>query len=164
MGRGCHHLCVPQKLRIGHARRHFGRLRVVRFSLRVSANFETNARLQCRTDRCDHGWIGLPLPLIIPFGGRTSTGVCAADNHRYGQHRAPALGRGVRNNQHAARSGGAFGTPIFATIITKRKKYHSNIIGDAARRETVRARIEKMAGCVSAHGTIDRWPKHITER
>jgi MFS transporter, DHA2 family, multidrug resistance protein len=73
---------------------------------------------------------------------------------------------GIARHQSAAASGifnmlrnlgGAFGTAILATIITKREQYHSNIIGTAVRlsRDTVRARIDQMAGYFSAHGTID---------
>jgi MFS transporter, DHA2 family, multidrug resistance protein len=78
---------------------------------------------------------------------------------------------GIARHQSAAASGifnmlrnlgGAFGTAILATIITKREQYHSNVIGAAVRlsRETVRNRIEQMADYLSAHGTIDPTAAH----
>jgi MFS transporter, DHA2 family, multidrug resistance protein len=53
--------------------------------------------------------------------------------------------------------GGAFGTAILATIITRREQFHSNIIGNAVRlsREVVRGRIDQMAGYFAAHGMVD---------
>src|SRR6202049_4181679 len=49
--------------------------------------------------------------------------------------------------------GGAIGTAILATIITKREQFHSNIIGQSVTlgREEVRDRIAQMTGSVISH-------------
>ena len=53
--------------------------------------------------------------------------------------------------------GGAFGTAILATIVTKREQYSSNIIGTSVTlfRDSVRERIAQMERYFSAHGTVD---------
>lgn len=53
--------------------------------------------------------------------------------------------------------GGAFGTALLGTIVTKREQYHSNIIGQSVTlfREEVRARIDQMTGYFMAHGVTD---------
>ncbi|HEX9469203.1 MAG TPA: DHA2 family efflux MFS transporter permease subunit [Bradyrhizobium sp.] len=53
--------------------------------------------------------------------------------------------------------GGAIGTAVLATIITKREQFHSNIIGQSVTlgREEVRARISQMTEFFMAHGVPD---------
>jgi len=53
--------------------------------------------------------------------------------------------------------GGAVGTAVLATIVTKREQFHSNIIGQSVNlgREEVRARIAQMTDYFMAHGTTD---------
>jgi MFS transporter, DHA2 family, multidrug resistance protein len=53
--------------------------------------------------------------------------------------------------------GGAFGTAILATIITKREQYHSNVIGSAVTlsREVVRDRLDQLTSYFTMHGISD---------
>jgi DHA2 family multidrug resistance protein len=53
--------------------------------------------------------------------------------------------------------GGAVGTALLATIVTKREQFHSNIIGQAVDlgREEVRSRIAQMTDYFLAHGVAD---------
>jgi DHA2 family multidrug resistance protein len=53
--------------------------------------------------------------------------------------------------------GGAIGTAVLATIVTKREQFHSNIIGQAVDlgREEVRERIATMTDYFMAHGMTD---------
>ena len=53
--------------------------------------------------------------------------------------------------------GGAIGTAVLATIVTKREQFHSNIIGHSVTlgREEVRARIAQMTDYFMAHGVPD---------
>jgi DHA2 family multidrug resistance protein len=58
--------------------------------------------------------------------------------------------------------GGAVGTALLATIVTKREQFHSNIIGQSVHlgREEVRARIEQMTKFFLAHGVTDPATAH----
>jgi DHA2 family multidrug resistance protein len=58
--------------------------------------------------------------------------------------------------------GGAIGTALLATIVTKREQFHSNIIGQSVHlgREEVRARIEQMTNFFLAHGVSDSATAH----
>ena len=58
--------------------------------------------------------------------------------------------------------GGAVGTALLATIVTKREQFHSNIIGQAVHlgREEVRSRIEQMTNFFLAHGVTDPATAH----
>ena len=58
--------------------------------------------------------------------------------------------------------GGAVGTALLATIVTKREQFHSNIIGQSVQlgREEVRARIEQMTNFFLAHGVTDSAAAH----
>jgi MFS transporter, DHA2 family, multidrug resistance protein len=58
--------------------------------------------------------------------------------------------------------GGAVGTALLATIVTKREQFHSNIIGQSVHlgREEVRARIEQMTNFFLAHGVSDPATAH----
>jgi DHA2 family multidrug resistance protein len=53
--------------------------------------------------------------------------------------------------------GGAIGTAVIATVITKREQFHSNIIGQSVTlgREEVRSRISQMTDFFLAHGVPD---------
>jgi DHA2 family multidrug resistance protein len=53
--------------------------------------------------------------------------------------------------------GGAIGTAVLATVITKREQFHSNIIGQSVTlgREEVRTRIAQMTDFFMAHGVPD---------
>ncbi len=58
--------------------------------------------------------------------------------------------------------GGAVGTAVLATIVTKREQFHSNIIGQAVNlgREEVRDRIAQMTNYFLAHGVTDPAAAH----
>ena len=53
--------------------------------------------------------------------------------------------------------GGAIGTAVLATIVTKREQFHSNIIGQSVNlgREGVRDRIDQLTNYFMAHGVPD---------
>ncbi|MGO4714330.1 DHA2 family efflux MFS transporter permease subunit [Bradyrhizobium sp. 2TAF24] len=53
--------------------------------------------------------------------------------------------------------GGAIGTAVLATIVTKREQFHSNIIGQSVNlnREEVRTRIGQLTDYFRAHGVTD---------
>jgi MFS transporter, DHA2 family, multidrug resistance protein len=58
--------------------------------------------------------------------------------------------------------GGAIGTAVLATVITKREQFHSNIIGQSVTlgREEVRNRIAQMTDYFTAHGVPDPVAAH----
>ena len=58
--------------------------------------------------------------------------------------------------------GGAIGTAVLATIVTKREQFHSNIIGQSVDlgREEVRTRIAQMTNYFLAHGVTDPAAAH----
>jgi MFS transporter, DHA2 family, multidrug resistance protein len=58
--------------------------------------------------------------------------------------------------------GGAVGTAVLATIVTKREQFHSNIIGQSVDlgREEVRSRIAQMTDYFLAHGVSDPAAAH----
>jgi DHA2 family multidrug resistance protein len=58
--------------------------------------------------------------------------------------------------------GGAIGTAVLATVITKREQFHSNIIGQSVTlgREEVRARIAQMTDYFMGHGVPDPAAAH----
>jgi DHA2 family multidrug resistance protein len=58
--------------------------------------------------------------------------------------------------------GGAIGTAVLATIVTKREQFHSNIIGQSVDlgREEVRSRIAEMTNYFLAHGVADPAAAH----
>jgi DHA2 family multidrug resistance protein len=58
--------------------------------------------------------------------------------------------------------GGAIGTAVLATVITKREQFHSNIIGQSVTpgREEVRDRIAEMTRYFQAHGVSDPAAAH----
>src|SRR5262249_60604789 len=53
--------------------------------------------------------------------------------------------------------GGAVGTAVLATVLTKREQFHSNIIGQSVTlyREEVRQRIAELTNYFLAHGVSD---------
>jgi DHA2 family multidrug resistance protein len=58
--------------------------------------------------------------------------------------------------------GGAIGTAVLATIVTKREQFHSNIIGQSVDlgREEVRSRIAEMTNYFLSHGVADPATAH----
>jgi len=58
--------------------------------------------------------------------------------------------------------GGAIGTAVLATIVTKREQFHSNIIGQSVDlgREEVRSRIAEMTNYFLSHGVSDPAAAH----
>jgi DHA2 family multidrug resistance protein len=58
--------------------------------------------------------------------------------------------------------GGAIGTAVLATIVTKREQFHSNIIGQSVDlgREEVRTRIAQMTNYFLSHGVSDPAAAH----
>jgi DHA2 family multidrug resistance protein len=58
--------------------------------------------------------------------------------------------------------GGAIGTAVLATVITKREQFHSNIIGQSVTlgREEIRNRIAQMTDFFTAHGVTDPAAAH----
>jgi DHA2 family multidrug resistance protein len=58
--------------------------------------------------------------------------------------------------------GGAIGTALLATIVTKREQFHSNIIGQSVDlgREEVRSRIAQLTDYFTAHGVTDPATAH----
>ena len=58
--------------------------------------------------------------------------------------------------------GGAIGTAVLATVITKREQFHSNIIGQSVTlgREEVRGRISQLTDFFMAHGVPDPAAAH----
>jgi len=58
--------------------------------------------------------------------------------------------------------GGAIGTAVLATIVTKREQFHSNIIGQSVDlgREEVRSRIAEMTNYFLSHGVTDPAAAH----
>jgi DHA2 family multidrug resistance protein len=58
--------------------------------------------------------------------------------------------------------GGAIGTAVLATVITKREQFHSNIIGQSVTlgREEIRNRIAQMTEFFTAHGLTDPAAAH----
>jgi DHA2 family multidrug resistance protein len=78
---------------------------------------------------------------------------------------AIALG-GIAKQDSAAASGlfnmmrnlgGAFGTALLATLVTKREQFHSNVIGSAVNlfRSSVRERLADLTGYFLSHGVSD---------
>jgi DHA2 family multidrug resistance protein len=53
--------------------------------------------------------------------------------------------------------GGAFGTALLATVVTKREQFHSNVVGSAVTmfRDSVRVRLNELTGYFMSHGTSD---------
>lgn len=58
--------------------------------------------------------------------------------------------------------GGAVGTAVLATIVTKREQFHSNIIGQSVNlgREEVRTRIAELTNYFLSHGVTDPTSAH----
>jgi MFS transporter, DHA2 family, multidrug resistance protein len=53
--------------------------------------------------------------------------------------------------------GGAFGTAMLATIVTKREQFHSNVIGSDVTlfRDSVRERLNELTAYFTSHGVSD---------
>ena len=72
-------------------------------------------------------------------------------------HRAEDAGAASGLSNMLRNLGGAVGTAMLATVLTKREQFHSNIIGQSVTldREEVRARIAGMTNYFLAHGVSD---------
>src|SRR5258708_40221067 len=75
-------------------------------------------------------------------------------------HPAAAAAPGFRNMSRNL--GGAIGTAVLATVITKREQFHSNIIGQSVTlgREEVRNRIAQTTSYFMSHGMPDPAAAH----
>ncbi len=84
--------------------------------------------------------------IITPVSAITTGGIGPSDAGA-----ASGLSNMLRN------LGGAVGTAILATVLTKREQFHSNIIGQAVTlsRDEVRERISGLTSYFMAHGTSD---------
>jgi DHA2 family multidrug resistance protein len=84
--------------------------------------------------------------IITPISAITTGGIAPKDAGA-----ASGLSNMMRN------LGGAIGTAILGTILTKREQFHSNIIGQSITltRDAVRDRIEQMTSYFMAHGVSD---------
>ncbi len=84
--------------------------------------------------------------VLTPISAITTAGIAASEAGA-----ASGLSNMLRN------LGGAVGTAMLATILTKREQFHSNIIGQVVTlsREEVRQRLAAMTGYFTAHGVTD---------
>jgi DHA2 family multidrug resistance protein len=96
------------------------------------------------------------LPNLVRAGGQALilaplTGIAMVDVGRDESAAASGIFNMMRN------VGGAFGTALLATLITKREQYHSNVIGSAVTlfRDSVRDRISQLSDYFVAHGVTD---------
>ena len=85
--------------------------------------------------------------VLTPISAITTAGIAPSEAGA-----ASGLSNMLRN------LGGAVGTAVLATVLTKREQFHSNIIGQSVTlsRDEVRRRIEDMTGYFLSHGLSDR--------
>ena len=85
--------------------------------------------------------------VLTPISAITTAGIAPSEAGA-----ASGLSNMLRN------LGGAVGTAVLATVLTKREQFHSNIIGQSITlsRDEVRRRIEEMTGYFLSHGISDR--------
>jgi MFS transporter, DHA2 family, multidrug resistance protein len=85
--------------------------------------------------------------LLTPLSSLALGGIAAMD---------AAAASGITNMMRNL--GGAFGTAILATIVTKREQFHSNIIGQAVTlgHEQVRERLAQLTTYFMTHGVSDQ--------
>jgi DHA2 family multidrug resistance protein len=84
--------------------------------------------------------------ILTPLSAITMTGIAKQDS---------AGASGLFNM--ARNLGGAFGTALLATLVTKREQFHSNVIGSAVNlfRDSVRERLSELTGYFLSHGVSD---------
>jgi DHA2 family multidrug resistance protein len=84
--------------------------------------------------------------LLAPLSALALTGIAPTD---------AAAASGITNMMRNL--GGAVGTAILATVVTKREQFHSNIIGQPVTigSEVVRARLAQLTDYFTAHGVTD---------
>jgi DHA2 family multidrug resistance protein len=84
--------------------------------------------------------------IITPLAGIALAGIARQDSAA-----ASGLFNMLRN------LGGAFGTALLATLITKREQFHSNVIGSSVNlfRDAVRQRLADLTSYFLAHGVSD---------
>jgi MFS transporter, DHA2 family, multidrug resistance protein len=84
--------------------------------------------------------------ILAPLSAIAMTGIAKQDS---------AGASGLFNM--ARNLGGAFGTALLATLVTKREQFHSNVIGSAVNlfRSSVRERLAELASYFMAHGVSD---------
>jgi DHA2 family multidrug resistance protein len=89
--------------------------------------------------------------VLAPLTGVATVGIAGQES---------AAASGVFNMMRNL--GGAFGTAILATIVTKREQYSSNVIGTSVTlfRESVRDRIAHLSSYFMAHGSVDLSAAH----
>ena len=85
--------------------------------------------------------------VLTPISAITTAGIAPSEAGA-----ASGLSNMLRN------LGGAVGTAVLATVVTKREQFHSNIIGQSVTvyRDEVRQRIDHMTDYFMAHGIADR--------
>jgi DHA2 family multidrug resistance protein len=85
--------------------------------------------------------------MLTPLSSLALGGIAAAD---------AAAASGISNMMRNL--GGAFGTALLATIVTKREQFHSNIIGQAVTlgSEQVRERLAQLTTYFMTHGVSDQ--------
>ena len=85
--------------------------------------------------------------VLTPISAITTAGIAPSEAGA-----ASGLSNMLRN------LGGAVGTAVLATVLTKREQFHSNIIGQSVTlsRDEVRRRLEEMTGYFLSHGISDR--------
>ena len=84
--------------------------------------------------------------VLTPITAITTAGIAASDAAA-----ASGLTNMLRN------LGGAVGTAMLGTVLTKREQFHSNIIGQSITltKEEVRQRLDQLTGYFLAHGVSD---------
>jgi DHA2 family multidrug resistance protein len=84
--------------------------------------------------------------ILTPLSAIAMTGIAKQDS---------AAASGLFNM--ARNLGGAFGTALLATLVTKREQFHSNVIGSAVNlfRNSVRERLAELTSYFLAHGVSD---------
>jgi MFS transporter, DHA2 family, multidrug resistance protein len=84
--------------------------------------------------------------ILAPLSAIALTGIARQDS---------AAASGLFNM--ARNLGGAFGTALLATLVTKREQFHSNIIGSAVNlfRDSVRQRLAELTSYFMSHGVSD---------
>jgi MFS transporter, DHA2 family, multidrug resistance protein len=89
--------------------------------------------------------------VLTPISSITTAGIAPAEAGA-----ASGLSNMLRN------LGGAVGTAMLATVLTKREQFHSNIIGQSVNlyREEVRQRIAELTNYFQSHGVSDPTAAH----